>query len=566
MKSSIQVLLVSATSSEADQIASAIQKKGKSIISRASSVNEAIQGLKNNSIGLLVCDSSLNQDDSLKLLHYLRGEKPDVPFVYLAASSDDPFSEHIMKQGAYECITKKQNYLSEISVQIPSIYERHTSALTHGHLKEDGGKPAPLVAEHKIFPSSVRDELTGVFNHRYFQQELYSEFLRARRYGYPLSCVMIDIDYFKNINDTKGYSIGDEVLKELAYTLTTFAKSAGVIARHGGEEFVILLPHLGYEDAIHMADKLREIIGNKTFLTGQYSGQYNLKVTISAGVSSYPDDPIQEYDDLTTFAGKALFRAKGKKGRNSVSSYSSMIRELEAKIPALQFSLDKTTEFRRRLIDISETAKRTYIESTKTLVYALEAKDKYTLGHAARVAQYSAMVAREMGLEEDDVTTIEHAGLLHDVGKVCISDEILLKPGAFTNVEYEKMKQHPQLGYQIIKPIKFLTEEALIILHHHEWYNGKGYPHRLKGKEIPIGARIVSMLDAYDTMRAAGARYKKTMTIEEIVSELINGCGTQFDPEVTAAMIRVLVKRGELEEGSYDKQRLEQAVKQAATV
>ncbi|MBI4368189.1 MAG: HD domain-containing protein, partial [Candidatus Omnitrophica bacterium] len=158
----------------------------------------------------------------------------------------------------------------------------------------------------------------------------------------------------------------------------------------------------------------------------------------------------------------------------------------------------------------------------------------------------------------------EHAGLLHDIGKISIPDEILLKPGAFTHAEYEKMKEHPVLGYQIVKPIKFLAEEALIILHHHEWYNGEGYPNRLKGKEIPQGARIVSVLDAYDTMRAAGGRYKRTLNCEESVRELIEHAGTQFDPEVVLHFVQVLLKRGDLKPGAYDHKRLEESVKSLA--
>ena len=119
------------------------------------------------------------------------------------------------------------------------------------------------------------------------------------------------------------------------------------------------------------------------------------------------------------------------------------------------------------------------------------------------------------------------------------------------------------LGYQMIRPIRFLREESLIILHHHEWFDGKGYPHRLKGKEIPTGARIVAILDAYDTMRAAGARSKKTLTCQEAVRELINQSGTQFDPEVVSALTRVLAKRGEIQESVLDKEKLDLAIQQA---
>ena len=175
-----------------------------------------------------------------------------------------------------------------------------------------------------------------------------------------------------------------------------------------------------------------------------------------------------------------------------------------------------------------------------------------------------AMVAKEMGLSDDEVRVIEHAALLHDIGKISISDEVLMKPEAYTHEEYEKMSVHPVLGYQIVKPIKFLAEEALIILHHHEWYNGEGYPHRLKGREIPLGARVVAVLDAYDTMRVAGGGYKRTLSCEEAVRELIEHAGTQFDPEVVLHFVHALIKRGDLNSGAYNRQKLERSIKALA--
>ena len=407
---------------------------------------------------------------------------------------------------------------------------------------------------------SVHDELTGLYNHRFFQERMAEEFARAARYHYPLSCLIIDIDHFKKINDMHGYAVGDEILKELGIFLSSYLRQADTIARFGGEEFVVLLPSIGYEGASLLADRLRKKIADRSFALRP---DLSLKLTVSIGVASYPEDPVDRKETLLFYADKALYRAK-ESGRNRVYLYRGLIQEYSDQIPEVRFKSEKVREFRQRLFDVSEMAKRAYIEATKALVNALEAKDTYTMGHAARVGSLSAALAREMGLSEDDVRIIEHAGLLHDIGKICIPDEILLKPGPYEASEYEQMKEHAILGYQIVKPVKFLAEEAVIILHHHERYNGKGYPHGLRGKEIPLGARIVSVLDAYDTMRTAGGRYKRTLNCEEAVRELIDYAGTQFDPEAVLHFVKLLLKNGDLSQDAYDREKLDRSINQLA--
>ena len=563
MSDKLSILLISSSRDLLRSLALKVEAIKGGSVKQAKSSKDAIKLLSPASHRIILFDFELGENDCMTVLEHIQSKKMEIPTILMIESKDEVRVENLLKLGAYDYILKTESEFEKTPYLIQSILDRYQLGLRERKLEEEVARQKASLHQinQKLATFAVKDELTGAYNHRYFQEKLYEEFLRAKRYSHLLSCLMLDIDYFKSINDVRGHLVGDEVLKELAGILTENLRPMDVLARFGGEEFVMLFPHIGYEGATQVAERMKTIIANHVFLPGRY----DLRLTVSIGISAYPEDPLLKYDDLTHFADKALFRAKGNKGRNSVCAYATIMKEIEAQTSSLKFSVDKIAEFRKRLLDVSETAKRAYIESTKALVYALEAKDKYTLGHASRVAQYSALVAREMGLQEEDVSTIEHAGLLHDVGKVCITDEILLKPGAFTMAEFEKMKEHPSLGYQMIRPIKFLKEEALIILHHHEWYNGKGYPHHLKGKEIPIGARVVAALDAYDTMRASGARYKKTLTCQETVREMIAQSGTQFDPEVVAALVRALVKRGEIQEGSYDKDKLEQAVSQIAS-
>jgi len=361
-------------------------------------------------------------------------------------------------------------------------------------------------------------------------------------------------------NDTYGHQVGDMVLKELARFFTSRLRQADTVARYGGEEFAILLPHATYEGAATLAERLRKQVLDINF--AESDGRV-VKISISVGISAYPEDPIDQKDTMIFYADKALYKAKSS-GRNRVCLYQTLIKEFSNKLPTIQIKDTQVVELRKRLMDISEMAKRAYIEATEALVHAIEAKDESTLGHASRVSRMCAEVGRSMGFSQDDVSVFQHAGLLHDIGKICIQDEILRKPGSFDNKEYESMKAHAVLGFQIVKPIKFLSEEAAIILHHHERYDGQGYPHHLKGKEIPVGARIAAVADAYDTMRVAGSSYKKTMTLHEAVSELITNAGIQFDAEVVYHFVQTLLQKGEFELQASENEKLQEALKSSA--
>ncbi|MBI4372540.1 MAG: diguanylate cyclase [Candidatus Omnitrophica bacterium] len=545
-------------------IQSALGKRGNEvgIVDLASTVTEALDKLSSNTYDLVLTDYRLPDKTGLDLLNETKAKNLKFPILLMTAAGDETLAVNALKSGFIDYIVKSERAFSDIPRIIEAAYTKYQAAERERRLQEEiAYKNVELrSANEKLAELSVKDELTGLYNHRFFQEKMTEEFARATRYHYPLSCLMVDIDHFKAVNDTYGHQAGDEVLKELGQFFISHLRQADTVARYGGEEFVILLPHVGYDGANVLAERIRKKIMDQSF--GKTSS-LDLKISISIGVSSYPEDPVDRKETLIFYSDKALYRAKGS-GRNRVFLYRNMSKEYTDKVPEFKISEEKVHQFRQRLFDVSEMAKRAYIEATKALINALEAKDPHTMGHAARVGHYSAIVAQEMGLGEDDVGIIEHAGLLHDIGKICIPDEILLKPGAYTHEEYEKMKAHPVLGYQIVKSIKFLAEESLIILHHHEWYNGEGYPHRLKGNEIPIGARVVSVLDAYDTMRAAGARYKRTLNCEEAVRELITHSGTQFDPQSVFHLVQVLVKRGDLEPQAYDRQMLEQSVKSLA--
>jgi putative nucleotidyltransferase with HDIG domain len=187
--------------------------------------------------------------------------------------------------------------------------------------------------------------------------------------------------------------------------------------------------------------------------------------------------------------------------------------------------------------------RKVYLETIQALASAIEAKDPYTKGHSERVAQYAVKISREMGLPEDRVEIIQYAALLHDIGKIGISDRILNKPGSLSDIEFETIKSHPAIGSQIIRGVRFLEKASELVKHHHEKRNGTGYPDGLKQDQIPLGAEILSVADIFDAL-TSDRPYRKAWSIKEAVNQLKKEAKAQLNPNVVNALIRVLEKEG----------------------
>ncbi len=213
-------------------------------------------------------------------------------------------------------------------------------------------------------------------------------------------------------------------------------------------------------------------------------------------------------------------------------------------------------------IQLYENMKNMYLGTIQTLAKAIDARDPYTKGHTEKVTKYAVEIAKEMSLPYKLVRNIEMAAIIHDIGKIGIKDELLLKPAALSDGEYEVVKKHPHIGEQIISPIRFLTNVAPLVLYHHERYDGDGYLEGLKTDEIPIGARIINVADAFEAM-TSDRPYRKGVSKEKAIEELKAESGSQFDPRVVRAFLRVLERNGTIEEGNnyssgYDKENREE--------
>lgn len=358
------------------------------------------------------------------------------------------------------------------------------------------------------------DGLTELYNHRYFCDTLVEKVKIGKRVDKPVSMIFIDIDYFKQYNDTYGHQKGDYVLRKIGEIIKTNVRDEDIAARYGGEEFAIILPDTSEEQALNIAENLREKI-EATYFEGE-EAQPRGKVTASMGVSVFPDKSKNDVE-LIKSADDALYRAKFF-NKNRVEAYVSILDEIKSNID------EKDVEL---------------VASIKTLISIINAKDKYTYGHVERVVIYSRMMVEKLQLSEEDSKNLIYGAYMHDIGKINISKEILMKKMKLTNDEWEELKQHPSNGVDIIKSVKSLKDIIPLIESHHERYDGKGYPNNLKGKEIPYLARILTVVDSFDAMTSSRP-YNTRKTYEEGIEEIERCSGTQFDPEVASAFVEII--------------------------
>ncbi|KGK87760.1 diguanylate cyclase [Clostridium sp. HMP27] len=361
-----------------------------------------------------------------------------------------------------------------------------------------------------------QDGLTGVYNHRFFHDVLREKVMSYEKGNKPISMIFIDIDYFKHYNDLYGHQKGDAVLKSIGSILKNNARENDIVARYGGEEFSIILPDTSEKDAISIAENIRYKI-EKTYFEGE-ENQPNGKITVSMGVSIYPDKAKSDVE-LIKSADDALYRAKFF-NKNRVECYTSILDELK-------------NDIEERHIDL--------VTSIKTLISVINAKDKYTYGHVERVVIYSKMLANKLGLDEEDKKKLIYGAYMHDIGKINIPKEVLNKRMSLTNEEWEMLKGHPLNGVEIIKPVESLRDISPLILHHHERYDGKGYPSNLKGEQIPFLARVLTVVDSFDAM-TSNRPYNKRKTYDEAIDELKRCSGNQFDPVITRAFIDLILE------------------------
>ncbi len=385
----------------------------------------------------------------------------------------------------------------------------------------------------KLKSVSLVDSQTGLYNYRYLRNIIEAEYHQARRYAQNLSIVMLDVDYFKSINDVYGVNFGDLVLKQLARQLKCMVRKYDILIRYSGEEFVIVSPRLNRDLALSMAQRLLAALsvinfGNKKHI---------VKLKLSLAAVSFPDDRIKDGMDLINLAMTVLNRAKDHGGNRA---YSSL--DLKAQLKKGMERIVKVVGVKslKNTIDrLTKQSKQGLTESIFAFAKTIELKDHYTGAHVESTVHYATEIAKGLNLPREESELIKQAAILHDLGKIGISENILLKKGKLNHKEYEEIKKHPQIGADIIRPIKFLHGLIPFIFYHHERWDGKGYPSGIKGEDIPVGARVIAIADVYQAL-ISDRPYHKAFSKKTALEIIKKASGKQFDPRIVNIFFKVI--------------------------
>ncbi|PTQ85996.1 diguanylate cyclase (GGDEF)-like protein/putative nucleotidyltransferase with HDIG domain [Trichococcus patagoniensis] len=314
-------------------------------------------------------------------------------------------------------------------------------------------------------------------------------------YQLPLSVIFVDLNGLKLINDSYGHDQGDELLRTISGKMLIYQREGDIFVRYGGDEFVLLLPYTPYDVAYSLADKIKN--SDTLKISGRFPSEW---VSISLGVATKTgiEDSVE---DIILEADRMMYEDKLRKSRKHKNSI------IEG------------------------------IQSNPRLLRKWDQK------HAENVADHAGKIAEKMGLDPYLQELVKKAALVHDIGKITIPSKILNKDASLSQKELELIRRHPESGYQILRSVDEYASVAMIVLSHHEWVDGSGYPEKLKGEDIPLASRIIAVADSYDAM-TSGCTYTDCKTMEEAIRELRACAGTQFDPEVVSVFIEEVLLSG----------------------
>jgi diguanylate cyclase (GGDEF)-like protein len=362
------------------------------------------------------------------------------------------------------------------------------------------------------------DPLTGLPNKRAFDDRLDTELRRAAREYYPVSVVVLDLDRFKQINDTWGHAVGDEALVKLAQHIQAELRAGDICARIGGDEFVLALVRADAHSADRVLARLRIALESVKI------GPAGERLGFSAGIAEFPRHATPR-DRLLECADSALYWGKAN-GRGRATIYSPAAGEGASR----QASEDAVRQ-------------RSLLSTLQALAKAVDGKNRYTAGHSERVATYAVALAKSLDFPEERLNAIRQAALLHDVGKIGIRETILTKGSPLNLDEMEELQRHSELGRAMLSGAG-LPELARWVNHLHERFDGEGYPFGLAGREIPVESRILHVADALDQMTRPNA-LRRERPLREALAELSYCSGSRVDPEIATRAVE-LVQAGEL--------------------
>lgn len=516
-----KVLVVDDEAPVCQTIASALRQGGIACDSVSDAV-DARRRVGEGGLAVLVCDVAMPDVSGMDLLELAKRQSPQTKVILVTGLGTIEQAKQAIRDGAYEYLEKPLD-LSRLVALVRQAMGDDSPAEASG---EVFASPEAL-----IHAAAVRDALTGLDLPRALQEELTRIRLQAVQDRANASLILVNVDEFSEVNRIFGYAFGDEVLRQLAARIRGRLAGRGSLCRWRGDQFAVLLADADEAAARDVAEEVR---GLAQRLDLRWQG-HSVSVTLSAGLAESGAGFGLTEDELVDHARKALAAAK-RLGGDAVCCYGQLQLGRQG---AVELAAEELSTLADHTSQLDRSLRGAILESVRALATAVEAKDPYTHRHSEHVAYYAEQFARHVGLPGDEVETIRVAALVHDIGKIGIPDTILTKPGRLTDEEFEIIRQHPQVGGVILEKISLLNLESRLVRHHHERWDGKGYPDGLGGEAIPQGARIICLADSLDAMLMART-YKPAYPLEKVLGEVARGRGTQFDPLLADAAVEWL--------------------------
>ncbi|HQJ15525.1 MAG TPA: diguanylate cyclase [Candidatus Omnitrophota bacterium] len=382
----------------------------------------------------------------------------------------------------------------------------------------------------KLKELALKDPHTGLYNFRYLQNAIEPEFDRAKRQGQPLSVMMLDIDFFKSINDVYGHQFGDYILKLVAIRLRRTVRTYDTVIRYGGEEFVIICPGSDRQNSRHLAQRIIEEFNSRSLGNDEFS----VRIKISIGIASFPEDSAVRGMALIDLADRILNRVK-EAGGDKAFTFPDAFGGAEH----LFYDTNDLKTIKSKIERVNTRVNRIIVEELIAFARNSCMRDSYSPVQLEEMSNLAVRIAKAMDLPVYAQEHIGEAAMIHDLGKLGLQADLLCKREPLTDAEWVLMKQHPQIAADILYSIPALRQLIPAVLSHHERWDGAGYPNGLKSEGIPREAAIIAVVDAFCAL-CADRPYRRAFPRDEAVSIIERASGTQFCPDVVESFMRVL--------------------------
>lgn len=541
LKEKPRILIVDDKPANLISLEAAISRDDIEII-KAGSGNEALSMILDYEFAIILLDVQMPGMDGFETAELIRSSSKTshIPIIFVSAINKE--DTHIFKgydSGAVDYLFKPLDSRilnSKIRVFIDLYLQKKESELLSQSLKNalrEAEENKKIIEEQNLLLKelAVKDGLTSLYNHRHMVVVADLEFNRAIRYKTELSCLLMDIDFFKDVNDSLGHPFGDHVLREFAHSLKEYMRETDLLFRYGGEEFLVLLPQTDLEGARSSAEKFRKTIENKVFIDGIVTST----VTISIGISSLFFNHPMSADELISQADKALFTAKAE-GRNRVIVFHE---HANAFPDAELLQNQKVRHLKESLEGILTKTKKASVSSLELLVRDIG--DSYTEKRNRLIKEYISLLGFHMNLPPSVIEVFKITAIIHDCFQALLGKSVKWLDENHVGPPLEEDKNLPYILAELTEKFDFFAFEREVLLAHHEHYDGSGYPEGLKDIQIPMGARIFSIVDFFATMVfSSGGITEKNY--DDAIIRLSEEAGKKFDPQLVSHFVSVLTK------------------------